>query len=100
MTMTLQKTNKTPPSVFRSQLCVPSSVDLYLTCWPQKCPILELQKPDQSKVSSKECSMKEDVRDLQPQIQYHRSLDTRIYKADIQFWAVLGSQGCRERKKS
>ena len=36
----------------------------------------------------------------EPQIQYHRSLDTRIYKTDIQFWSVLGSRGCRERKKS
>ena len=31
------------------------------------------------------------------QIQYHRSLDTRIYKTNIQFWAVLGSRGCREK---
>jgi hypothetical protein len=30
---------------------------------------------------------------------HHRSLDSRIYKTDIQFWAVLGSRGCRERKK-
>ena len=33
------------------------------------------------------------------QIQYHRSLDTRIYKTDIQFWAVLSSWVCREKKK-
>ena len=32
------------------------------------------------------------------QIQYHRSLDTRIYKTDIHFWAVLGSRDCREKK--
>ena len=34
---------------------------------------------------------------LEPQIWYHRSLDTRIYKTDIQFLAVLGSQGYREK---
>ena len=27
-----------------------------------------------------------------------RSLDTRIYEMNIQFWAVLGSRGCREKK--
>jgi hypothetical protein len=25
-------------------------------------------------------------------------LDKRIYKAEMKFWAVLGSQGCREKK--
>ena len=34
---------------------------------------------------------------VKTQIQYHRSLDTRINKTDIHFWAVLGSQGCREK---
>ena len=34
---------------------------------------------------------------VKTQIQYHRALDTRINKTDIHFWAVLGSQGCREK---
>ena len=34
-----------------------------------------------------------------PQIKYQRSLDTSIYKTDVQFWAVSGSYGCRENKK-
>ena len=35
----------------------------------------------------------------QQQIQYHRSMDTRIYKTDTQFLAALGSWGRREKKK-
>jgi hypothetical protein len=27
---------------------------------------------------------------------YQRWLDKRIYKTEMKFWAVLGSQGCRE----
>ena len=34
---------------------------------------------------------------VKTQIQCHRALDTRINKTDIHFWAVLGSQGCREK---
>ena len=30
---------------------------------------------------------------------YQRWLDKRIYKTEMKFWAVLGSQGCREKKK-
>ena len=37
---------------------------------------------------------------VKTQIQYHKSLDTRIKKTDIHFWAVLGSQGCREKNKN
>ena len=34
-----------------------------------------------------------------PQIKYYyRSLNTRIYKTNYQFWAVLSSWGCREKK--
>ena len=35
--------------------------------------------------------------DVKPRYSYQRSLDTRIYKTGIQFWAVLGSRGCREQ---
>ena len=28
---------------------------------------------------------------------YQRWLDKRIYKKEMKFWAVLGSQGCREK---
>ena len=33
-----------------------------------------------------------------PDIVFTGSLNTRIYKTDIQFCAVLGSWGCREKK--
>jgi hypothetical protein len=29
---------------------------------------------------------------------HQRWLDKRIYKTEMKFWAVLGSQGCREKK--
>ena len=35
-----------------------------------------------------------------PKIYYQRSLDTRIHKTDIQFWAVLGIRGCKEKIKT
>ena len=28
----------------------------------------------------------------------HRSIVTRIYKTNYQFWAILGSRGCRQKK--
>ena len=37
-----------------------------------------------------------DVRSQQRFLQ--RWLDKRIYKTEMKFWAVLGSQGCREKK--
>ena len=35
---------------------------------------------------------------IEAHLQYHRLLDKKIDKTDIQFWAVLGSWGCREKK--
>ena len=35
-----------------------------------------------------------------PQIQYHRSLDRRSFNTDVQFWAVFGSQDCREKSQA
>ena len=29
---------------------------------------------------------------------YQRWLDKSIYKTEMKFWAVLGNQGCREKK--
>ena len=37
-----------------------------------------------------------DVTIPKPQKEYHKSLDTRIYKMVDKFWAFLDSQGCRE----
>ena len=44
------------------------------------------------------CDEKAKASFLWNQRSYHRWLHKRIYKKEIEFWAVLGSKGCREEK--